>query len=229
MTTKLVGDIKKKERLKSKKKRTVSQKAWLERQLNDPYVIKSKQMGYRSRAAFKLLDINDKFKFLKKGQVVVDLGAAPGGWSQIVASKIDVQNSGKLIAIDLQEIDPLEGVHFLQMDFLSEEAFEKLCELLPEKADVILSDMAPAACGMPKVDHLRIMALIEAAWDFAVRYLKPGGCFVAKSLRGGSEQILLNDLKKHFKKVVHFKPPSSRKDSAEIFVVAMDFTPSDNL
>jgi 23S rRNA (uridine2552-2'-O)-methyltransferase len=209
--------------LKDRKQRTESSRRWLLRQLNDPYVQKAKAEGYRSRAAFKLLDIDQKFHLLKKGGIIVDLGAAPGGWTQVALKKIG--ESGKVIAIDLQEIEPLPPAEIIQGDFMEEAMLEKLLSSLPSKVDVVLSDMAAPACGMTDVDHIRIMALVELVYDFCFAALKPGGAMVAKVLRGGTENKLLQSMKKSFSKVVHFKPSSSRADSAEMYLVATGFRP----
>lgn len=206
--------------LKSKKKRTESSRRWLLRQLNDPFVQKAVKDGYRSRAAYKLMEIQEKYKFLKTGSVVVDLGCTPGGWLQI--SKKFVGGTGKIIGLDINFMEPIPGVDFIQADFLLDEGLMKLQETLEgRKCDVVLSDMAAPSCGMPKVDHLRIMNLLEIAYDFALNHLSEGGCFVAKVLKGGTEQELLKEMKKKFVTVDHFKPKSSRKDSAEQYVVAM--------
>lgn len=214
-----------KKKLNDGKKRTVSSRRWLERQLNDPYVTLAKADGYRSRAAFKLIDIDDKYRLLKPGKIVIDLGAAPGGWSQIAVDRVKSTSpkGGRVIGIDLQEIAPIPGAILLQADFTDESAQKNLIDLLKGKADVILSDMAAPACGMTDVDHLRIMMLVESAFEFAKHVLKDGGSFVAKVLRGGTETELLKQLKQSFNKVTHFKPPSSRKDSAEMYVVAVGF------
>lgn len=209
--------------LKDRKKRTESSRRWLVRQLNDPYVQKAKADGYRSRAAFKLMDIDQKFHLLKKGAVIVDLGAAPGGWTQVALRKIG--DKGKIIAIDLQEIEPLPPAEIIQGDFMEDAVLEKLLSMLPSKVDVILSDMAAPACGMTDVDYIRIMALVELVYDFCFTSLKPGGAMVAKVLRGGTENKLLQSMKKNFTKVVHFKPSSSRADSAEMYLVAIGFRP----
>lgn len=207
--------------LKSKKKRTLSSRTWLERQLNDPFVRKAKQEGYRSRAAYKLIEIDEKYKILKKGAVVIDLGAAPGGWTQVIAQKI--KPTGILIALDLQEIEPInENVTIIKGDFECEEIQEQLSKLI-EKADIIVSDMAASACGIPSVDHIRIMNLLESALEFSLKNLKKNGSFVAKVLRGGAEGELLKKLKIHFTQVAHFKPNSSRQDSSEMYVVAKGF------
>ena len=208
--------------LKSKKKRTQSSRDWLLRQLNDPFVKKAKAEGYRSRAAFKLLEIQEKYKILKSGQTVIDLGAAPGGWTQVIAEKISTK--GKVIALDLQDITPFNTPHVLVIkgDFEDEIVQQELAKHM-DFADVIVSDMAAAACGIPAVDHLRIGNLLEASMRFSIKHLVKGGAFVAKVLRGGTETQLLNELKQHFSNVAHFKPNSSRQDSAEMYVVAKGF------
>lgn len=211
-------------RVKSKNKRSHSSHQWLSRQLNDPYVRKAHAEGYRSRAAFKLVEIDDKHKILKRGARVVDLGAAPGGWSQVAAERIGVEKGqGKIVAIDLLEIEPINGVEFAQMDFNDEDAPERLKEMLGGQADVVLSDMAANTIGHRQTDHLKIVALVEMAVDFAREVLAPGGSFVAKVLQGGTEGELLTMLKRDFKTVKHIKPPASRKDSAELYVLATGF------
>jgi 23S rRNA (uridine2552-2'-O)-methyltransferase len=203
----------------------VSSKAWLERQLNDPYVTEARRRGYRARSAFKLAELDDKYRFLKPGQRVVDLGAAPGGWSQVASERTRAQEGqGRVIAIDMHGIDPIPGVVILKHDFLEEKAPELLIEALGgEKADAVLSDMAAHATGHRQTDHLKIMALAEAALDFARRILKPGGTFLAKVLRGGTEREILLQLKQDFTSVHHVKPRASREDSAELFVLALGF------
>ena len=197
--------------VKSAKGRKNSSTQWLKRQLNDPYVREAELKGYRSRAAFKLLEIDEKLDFLRKGQVIVDLGAAPGGWSQVAA-----QRGATVVAIDLLEIDELPDVKFAQMDFTDDNAPERLIDMMEgKKADCVLSDMAPNTIGHKQTDHLRIMALAEIAFDFAKDVLSPGGTFITKVRQGGAEGDLLNDLKQNFKTVKHIKPPASRKDSAE--------------
>lgn len=208
-------------RVKTAKGRKLSSKLWLERQLNDPYVVEAKRLGYRSRAAFKLAEIDDKYKFLKPGGRVVDLGAAPGGWVQVALERVGPR--GRVIGIDLQEIEPIAGAELLVGDFLDEDAPERLRALLDGPADVVLSDMAAASSGHAPTDHLRIMALAEAALEFALEVLAPGGAFVAKVLQGGSERALLETMRRGFARVAHVKPPSSRKDSAELYVVATGF------
>lgn len=210
-----------KQRVKTAHKRTLSSQKWLERQLNDPYVARAKREGYRSRAAFKLLEIDEKYKILKPGQRVVDLGAAPGGWSQIAAKKVGAR--GRVVGIDLLPIDPLPGVDFIQLDFLDESAPGKLIEMLGGQADVVMSDMAANTTGHKKTDHLRIMGLAEAAAYFAREILAPGGVFIAKVFQGGTEGQLLTDLKRDFAVVRHVKPAASRSDSAELYVLATGF------
>ncbi|TVR08566.1 MAG: RlmE family RNA methyltransferase [Salinarimonadaceae bacterium] len=218
-------------KLKTAKKRTPSSKRWLERQLNDPYVLRAKREGYRSRAAFKLIEIDEKFHFLKPRQRIIDLGAAPGGWSQVAARKIGLtgggSSRGKIVGIDLLPVEPMPGAEFIQMDFLAEDAPERLIALLGGPADVVLSDMAANATGHKKTDHLRIMGLAEAGADFARSVLAPGGTYLAKVLRGGTENSLLADLKRDFAVVRHFKPAASRADSAELYVLATGFRGGD--
>lgn len=211
--------------VKTAKGRSLSSKQWLERQINDPYVKQAREQGYRSRAAYKLIEIDEKYRFLKPGKIVIDLGAAPGGWSQICAEKVQAgKGSGKVIAIDLQAIEPIPQVAFLQADFLSEEAHQQLLNLLEgKKANIVLSDMAAASCGHSTTDHIRIMMLCEAAYEFAIKALAPGGVFVAKILRGGTENQLLQQMKQAFSQVKHIKPPASRSDSSEMYVVAIGF------
>ncbi|WP_441966542.1 RlmE family RNA methyltransferase [Microvirga sp. 2MCAF38] len=210
-----------KQRVKTANKRSLSSQKWLERQLNDPYVARAKREGYRSRAAFKLLEIDEKYHLLKPGQRVVDLGAAPGGWAQIAANKVGAK--GKVVGIDLLAIDPLPGVEFIQLDFLDESAPQKLVDLLGGQADIVMSDMAANTTGHKKTDHLRIMGLAEAAIYFAREILAPGGAFVAKVFQGGTEGQLLADLKRDFAVVRHVKPAASRSGSAELYVLATGF------
>ena len=212
-------------KVKTGKGRTVAQKQWLERQLNDPYVAEAKRLGYRSRAAFKLIEIDDKFKFLKIGGRVVDLGAAPGGWSQVAAKRVKAEDGkGRVVAIDMHGMDPLPSVTLFKKDFYDEDAPEVLIAALGgEKADVVLSDMAAHATGHRQTDHINIVALAEAGYDFARTILKPGGTYLAKVLRGGTEGQLLTLMKKDFASVRHVKPLSSRDGSAELFVLAMGF------
>ncbi|MGE4352393.1 MAG: RlmE family RNA methyltransferase [Bdellovibrionales bacterium] len=208
-------------RVKTAKKRSVSSAKWLKRQLNDPYVAAAKDMGFRSRAAFKILQLDEQFHFLKKGMRVVDLGAAPGGWSQIVAKKMGP--TGKLVSLDILPIEPIDGAVILHMDFLADDAPDRLKEALGGEAQVVLSDMAPSTTGHAATDHLRIMDLAETAAHFAFEVLAPGGTFVCKYFQGGAEKVLLDQLKKRFSKVRHAKPASSRADSSESFIVATGF------
>jgi 23S rRNA (uridine2552-2'-O)-methyltransferase len=214
-----------KARLKSEKRRTRSSRAWLERQISDPYVARAKREGVRSRAAYKLAEIDDKFRLLKKGARVVDLGAAPGGWSAVAAERVG--RSGRVIALDVLEMKPIAGVEFLHMDFLDADAPDQLKAVLrresDETADVVLSDMAANATGHRRTDHLRTMALAEAAADFAREVLGPGGSFLCKVLQGGGEANLLAALKREFASVKHVKPPASRSDSAELYLLARGF------
>ncbi|MGY6569853.1 MAG: RlmE family RNA methyltransferase [Salinarimonas sp.] len=225
-------------KLKKARGRTPSQQRWLQRQLNDPYVLRAKREGYRSRAAFKLLELDEKFKFLKPGQRIVDLGAAPGGWSQVAARKIGIVDEGgverekargKIVGIDLLPIEPMPGAEFVQMDFLDDDAPARLVSLLGGPADVVMSDMAANATGHKKTDHLRIMGLAETGAEFARSVLAQGGTYIAKVLRGGTEGALLADLKRDFANVRHYKPPSSRSDSAELFVIAMGYRGEDRV
>ena len=211
-------------RVKTSKRRKQSSNLWLERQLNDPYVARAKREGFRSRAAYKLIEIGDKARFLKKGARVVDLGAAPGGWSQVAARRVGAQ--GQVVAIDVLPMDAVAGVDFAQLDFLSADAPKKLQALLGGPADVVLSDMAANATGHAKTDHLKIMGLVEAAADFAREVLAPGGTFLAKVLQGGTEAALLTALKRDFKSVKHVKPAASRSDSAELYLLATSYRPS---
>lgn len=213
-----------KTRVKTGKNRSLSSKLWLERQLNDPYVARAKREGYRSRAVYKLSEIDDKAKLLKPGARVVDLGAAPGGWSQLAAQRVLASGGkGRVIAIDILDMDPVPGVDFLKLDFLDPAAPEILKERLGGPADVVLSDMAANATGHRKTDHLKIIALVEAAAMFAAEVLKPGGAFLAKVLQGGTEGDLLAMLKRDFASVKHVKPTASRQDSAELYVLATGF------
>ncbi|WP_424931973.1 RlmE family RNA methyltransferase [Amaricoccus macauensis] len=216
-------------RVKTAKGRKLSSTRWLERQLNDPYVQSAKAEGYRGRAAYKILEIDEKFHFLKPGARVVDLGCAPGGWSQVAVARTNAlgtrQNKpqGRVIGVDLQEVEPIEGAEIHLLDFLDEGADDLVREWLGGSADVVISDMAPKASGHPPTDHLRIMGLCEAAAEFAMDVLEPGGVFVAKVLAGGAEADLVARLNRAFAKVSHVKPPASRSDSSEKFVVATGF------
>lgn len=212
-------------RLKTAEGRTSSSQRWLERQLNDPYVAAAKREGWRSRAAFKLIEIDDKHRFLKPGQRVLDLGAAPGGWSQVAARRVKAEEGkGQVVAIDYLEFEALPGVEIVQQDFMDATAPARLKALLRDGgADVVLSDMAAPTMGHTNTDHLRIMGLAEAALAFAAEILAPGGVFLCKVFQGGSERELLVELKRQFKIVRHVKPPSSRADSAELYVLATGF------
>jgi 23S rRNA (uridine2552-2'-O)-methyltransferase len=220
-----VGGRRLKVSVKTGKGRTVSQKNWLERQLNDPYVHEARKQGFRSRAAFKLTEIDDKYKFLKPGGRIVDLGAAPGGWSQVAAKRVKAEEGkGKVVAIDMHGMDPIPSVTIFKKDFYDDDAAQLLIDALGgEKADCVLSDMAAHATGHRQTDHINIIALAEAGYDFARQVLKPGGTYLAKVLRGGTEGDLLKSMKKDFAKVAHVKPMASRDDSAELFVLAMGF------
>lgn len=213
-----------KTRVKWSSKRSDSSRQWLERQLNDPYVAQAKREGYRSRAAYKLIEMDDRFHLLKAGQRIVDLGAAPGGWAQVAAAKVgSAQGRGRVIGIDLLDIDPLPGVEFTRMDFLDADAPARLTEMLGGLADGVMSDMAANTTGHKKTDHLRIVGLAELAIDFARAVLAPDGFFVAKVLQGGTESALLSDLKRDFSAVRHVKPAASRAGSAELYVLATGF------
>ena len=222
MTTKKTGrgERKLKVRVKDKRK-SQSSRTWLERQLNDPYVIRAKREGFRSRAAFKLIEIDDKHHLLKPGAKVADLGAAPGGWSQVAAKRVGVR--GRVVGIDILAMDEIPGVEFAQIDFLDPAAPDKLKAMLGGPADVVLSDMAANATGHRPTDHLKIMALVEAAAEFASEVLKDGGAFLAKVIQGGTESALLAALKRDFATVKHVKPAASRADSAELYVLATGF------
>ena len=205
-------------------KRKLSSKLWLERQLNDPYVAQAKREGYRSRAAYKLIEIDDKYHFLKGGMTVVDLGAAPGGWSQIAAKRVGATSGkGRVIAIDLLEMPEIPGVTFAQLDFLADDAPARLLQMIGGRADAVLSDMAPNTTGHRKTDQLRILGLVEGAAAFAAEVLNPGGTFVAKVFQSGADAELVTQLKRDFTSVRHVKPASSRQDSSERYVLAMGF------
>ena len=215
-------------RVKTAKGRRLSSTRWLERQLNDPYVRKARDEGFRGRAAFKIADIDDKFRFLVPGARVVDLGCAPGGWCQVAVDRVNALGTGKgpvgtVLGIDLQEVEPIAGAELHVLDFMEEGADDRVKEWLGGAADVVMSDMAAASSGHKNTDHLRIMALCEAAAELAFDVLEPGGVFVAKVLAGGAEGEVLTRLKKAFNKVQHFKPDASRADSSEKFLVATGF------
>jgi 23S rRNA (uridine2552-2'-O)-methyltransferase len=203
-----------------------SSKRWLARHLSDPWVAEAQRQGWRSRAAFKLIQIDDKIRFLKPGLVVVDLGAAPGGWSQVAVERVRARDGrGRVVAWDILEMDPVPGATVLQGDFLADDALSRLDAAVGGKADVVLSDMAANTTGHARTDHLRVMALAEAALAFAIDALNPGGAFVAKVFQGGAEREFLALLKQRFATVRHAKPPASRAESAEMFVVATGFRP----
>ena len=216
-------------RVKTAKGRKLSSTLWLERQLNDPYVIRAKKEGFRGRAAYKILELDDKYGFLKPGGRVVDLGCAPGGWCQVAVGRVNALGEnvkkpvGKVLGVDLQEIEAIQGAELHQLDFLSDEADDLVKGWLGGKADVVMSDMAAASSGHKGTDHLRIVALVEAALAFAFDVLDEGGTFVAKVLAGGAETEMQTLLKKNFRKVANVKPPASRSDSSEKFVVAQGF------
>jgi len=212
-----------KSRVKTAKGRKGSSTQWLKRQLNDPYVAEAQRLGYRGRAAFKLKEIDEKLQFLKPGMNIVDLGAAPGGWCQVATAK-----GARVVAIDLLEMDEMADVDFIQMDFMDDDAPDRLKAMLAkggqgELADAVLSDMAPNTIGHKQTDHLRIMAVVEAAYHFAKEVLKPDGLFVAKVFQGGAQNTLLAEMKKDFKTVRHIKPAASRKESSETYIVAEGF------
>jgi 23S rRNA (uridine2552-2'-O)-methyltransferase len=211
-------------RVKTAKGRKISSIRWLDRQLNDPYVREAERLGYRSRAAFKLIGLDDRFNLLAPGRRVVDLGAAPGGWTQVAVERVRPETTGgQVIALDLTPIDPIPGSTFINLDFLADEAPDALKAALGGPADVVMSDMASPAIGHTKTDHLRIVALCEVAFAFAAEVLAPDGAFIAKVLQGGAENDLLTAVKQQFAKVHHAKPPASRSDSAEMYLVATGF------
>jgi len=205
--------------LRTARGRTTASQRWLARQLNDPYVVAARQQGWRSRAAFKLIELDDRFKLIRRGARVLDLGAAPGGWSQVAVRR----GAALVVGVDLLPIDPVPGAQFIQGDFTDPAMPDRLAALLEGKADLVLTDMAPNTTGHNATDHLRIMALAEMALHFALEVLEPGGAFVAKVFQGGSERQMLAAMKRHFAAVRHAKPPASRKESSELYVVATGF------
>jgi 23S rRNA (uridine2552-2'-O)-methyltransferase len=211
-------------RVRTAKGRRISSTRWLERQLNDPYVRRAKAEGYRSRAAYKLIELDERFGFLKGMKRVVDLGIAPGGWTQVVRKQV---SQASVVGIDILPTDPIDGATILQLDFMDDEAPDRLKEALGGPADLVLSDMAANTVGHPQTDHLRTMGLVEAALAFAVEVLRPGGAFVAKVLAGGADAALVAELKRRFATVKHAKPPASRKGSSEWYVVAQGFKGQD--
>lgn len=213
-----------KTRIKKGSKLKNSSRRWLERHLNDPYVHRSKADGYRARSAYKIIEIDDRYKLLKKGLRVIDLGAAPGGWCQVAAARVGSTDEDKrVVGIDYLEMDELPGVTLLQMDFLDNDAPARLMETLGGEPDIVMSDMAAPTTGHRRTDHIRTMHLCEVAADFAISVLKPGGHFVAKTFQGGTENDLLDRLKRNFKTVQHVKPPASREESVELYLLARDF------
>ncbi len=212
------------QKLRSARSRTLSSQRWLERQLNDPYVKRAKREGYRSRSAYKLIELDDKHHVLKPGARVVGLGAAPGGWSQVASARVRAgERKGRVVAIDRIDLQPIPGVEFLRLAFLDAQAPERLKAMLDGPVDVVLCDMAANATGHRKTDHLKIMALVEAAAEFATEVLAPGGSFLAKVIQGGTETSLLARLKRDFASVKHVKPSASRATSAELYVLAAGF------
>lgn len=205
--------------LKTARKRTPAQQRWLNRQLNDPYVAAARKQGWRSRAAFKLIEMDDRFHFISPRSRVVDLGAAPGGWAQVAVKR----GAGKVIGVDLLPVDPVEGAHIIEGDFMDEDMPQRLQELLDGKADLVMSDMAPNTTGHAATDHLRIMDLAANALHFALQILEENGSFIAKVFQGGTEKEMLTLMKQKFATVKHVKPPASRKESSELYVIAMGF------
>lgn len=224
----IIGDFKQpKKNIKTAKGRKVSSTRWLTRQLNDPYVALAKQKGYRSRASFKIIEIDEKFKIFKKGHKVLDLGCAPGGWSQVISKKVGPNN---VLGLDILPVEPISGVKIIQQDFLAPEAEKVLTdEIGGEKYDVVMSDMAANTTGNKGVDHIRTSALVEEAFNFSLKILKEGGTFIAKVFQGGTEPQLFKKMKDNFKSVKHFKPNSSRKESVEMYVVAQGFKNLNNV
>jgi 23S rRNA (uridine2552-2'-O)-methyltransferase len=213
-------------RVKNAKKRTVSSARWLQRQLNDPFVKQAQQDGYRARSVYKIMEMDDKLKMFKPGAVIIDLGSAPGSWTQIAVERVKTitNGQGKVIATDILDMDPIPGSEFIKMDFTDEDAPAKIMELMNgRRADVVLSDMAANTTGQRSIDHLRTVYLVELAWDFAKQVLAPNGTFISKVFQGGTEKALLAQLKKAFTTVKHVKPLASRKESPELYVVCTGF------
>jgi 23S rRNA (uridine2552-2'-O)-methyltransferase len=215
-------------RVKTAKGRKSSSTRWLQRQLNDPYVEEARKLGLRSRAAFKIIELDDRFRFFKPGQRMIDLGAAPGGWTQVAVERVNALGTGKgptgkIVGLDIQEMEAIAGATLLTHDFMDHDAPEMLKNAMGGPADIVLSDMAAASTGHAATDHMRIMGLLELALDFARDVLAPNGTFLCKVLKGGTENQLLADMKRDFKTVKHAKPPSSRQDSAESYVIAQGF------
>ena len=207
--------------------KSVSSRRWLERQLNDPYVIAAKEDGYRSRSAYKLIELNNKFKFLYKGKTVIDLGAAPGGWSQVAAKIIGLPKSGKLVSVDIQDIIPIEGVSFINGNIMDEKIIETIKNKLEGQTDVVMSDMAPSASGHRNTDQTRALLLAELALDTSIKLLKKDGSFCCKLIRGKGEEEFVGTMRKYFSSIKRYKPKSSRKDSAEIFLIGLNFNDQD--
>ena len=219
-----VKGVRKHVKVKTARKRSNASTRWLERQLNDPYVAEAKRQGYRSRAAFKIIQMDEELGLFKKGQRVVDLGAAPGGWTQIAVSKVKPKETGgRVVALDYLDMEEIPESIFLKCDFMDDKAPDLLINALGGEADIVMSDMAAPTTGHKTTDHIRIISLVEVAYDFAKQVLAPDGIFLAKVFQGGTEGDLLNVLKKDFKKVKHIKPKSSRSDSAEMYVVGVGF------
>lgn len=218
------GNRELKTRVKTARGRKPSSTRWLQRQLNDPYVALSKKEGYRSRAAYKIMELDDKFRFFKAGKTVLDLGAAPGGWTQVAVKRVkSTEEHPLVIAVDILPMPSVAASHVIQLDFMEETAPDNIRKLIPESVDIVLSDMAPNTTGHQATDHLRIMALIEVVYPFACEVLKAGGVFVAKVFQGGADKELLAQMRQDFVSVKHAKPKSSRSDSAEMYVVASGF------
>ena len=226
MSNNLINNSRVKVKVK-KGAKSVSSRRWLERQLNDPYVIAAKNDGYRSRSAYKLIEINEKYNFFKKGQAVVDLGSAPGGWSQVASKLIGSPNKGKIVSIDIQDIEPIEGVTFINGSIMDEEIITLIKQKLNSKADLIISDMAPHASGHKSTDQTRSLLLAELALEAAIQLLKENGTFCCKLIRGKGEEDLVKNMRTNFSEIKRFKPTASRKDSAEIFLIGLNFNNQD--
>jgi 23S rRNA (uridine2552-2'-O)-methyltransferase len=207
--------------------KTLSSRRWLERQLNDPYVLAAKEDGYRSRSAYKLMEINEKYNLFKKGQAVVDLGSAPGGWSQVAGKLVGVPNKGKIVSIDIQDVDPIEGVIFINGSIMDEQIIELIKQKLLSKADLVISDMAPYASGHKSTDQTRSLLLAELALDAAIQLLKEKGTFCCKLIRGKGEEEFVKLMRGNFSQIKRFKPAASRKDSSEIFLIGLNFNTQD--
>jgi len=226
MSKNLINNSRVKVKVK-KGSKTVSSRRWLERQLNDPYVSAAKKKGYRSRSAYKLIELNEKFNFFKKGQSVVDLGSAPGGWSQVAAEYIEAPNKGKIVSIDIKDVEPIEGVEFINGSIMDEDIIETIRQKLQSGADIVVSDMAPYASGHKSTDQTRSLLLAELALDAALLLLKEQGIFCCKLIRGKGEEELVKIMRVYFKEIKRFKPAASRKDSAEIFLIGLNFNNQD--